>query len=230
MDETELEKIVQPVFESVHSNFGQRIWKSFKWYTCEGKQSNIPLPWFCANDTEFLTLLNEPHYFYRCTYKGINAEYVVVPYFYSLIDHTKACKNPKVCNHTFEYMVEFLLSSKEEQEEILKQLSEEQRFEDRLQFLLTGGSQEHVFSVSCIPEVQLNKSDYFEHKYTSQYYRTARRDGMKHLNAHKREVFSKIEKLFEGGLSRTEIKNYQWTFGPLLRDALVQGYGGKKGK
>ena len=103
---TPLEKIVLAVFEYFDKKFAERLFHSQNPPVHNGKRLRLGLPWFIADDKEFLEFLNEPAFFYRCIHTGMTTEYVVSPLFYTLAKHDSGCKDTKTCQHTKDLMLD----------------------------------------------------------------------------------------------------------------------------
>lgn len=230
MKDTELEKIVQPIFEGIDKSAGEKIFRNFKFYTSKTTKISLPYPWFCASDKEFIGLVEDPSFFYRCPQNGMTCEYVIVPLFYTQVKHEPDCQNPKVCKETFRYLANFMFQSKQEQEETISFMVENDFYDDRLQFFWTTECKNrHIFSISSAPEIiqqETTKGAYTTAQSTVNHV-CSKYLGLDSVSSSATEVFSKIEDLFKEQIDRDELNEY-WQLPGLLKDALKQDYSKKK--
>ena len=239
MEETQLEKIVVLCFKSINERYAEKLWhNNGKYVTIKNVNHYVFLPWFCgagsgddeadsgddeADDARFKEFLQEPYYFYRCNNNGLKTKYVVKPCFYALIPHNETCKNPAVCKHTFDYMVDFLMLSEDEQLSKIESLVADGFYSDRLQFFWLDQKEDnrHICTIDSSPKIKLNESGYFNiHqvvKYTSKSF-----EGMDALNRDSAIAFRRLIKLFSGSVERKNfMKQVGNEFGRIFQRILM---------
>lgn len=238
MRETELEKIVIPTFEciqkqsvekfNVRKHNVERLSHKYHNKTSHNDVEHLVyLPWFCGSDNKFLELLRSPHFFYQCKHNGLLTEYVVTPFFHTVPKHTKSCKDPVVCKHTFNYMVNFLMLSDDEQFEEIGQLIDDNFYSDRLQFLWLKSENEdkrHICTVYSSQAIKLNADGYFDIDSEPKYL-INEHSGMEKLVGNSFAIFSKMMGLFDEGVARKDlIRNLGSDFGAIFKYILTENH------
>ncbi|GEM_PF-5037461 len=227
---TELEKIIQPIFEEIDKSAGESIFRNFRFHTSKKTKISLPYPWFCASDKEFMGLVEDPSFFYRCSKNGMTSEYVIIPLFYTQVKHEPNCQNPKVCNETFKYLTNFMFQSQKKQEEQISFMIENNFYDDRLQFFwATECQNRHMFSISSAPEIiqdETKKGTYTITQPTIKYL-CSKYNGLDSVSSQAIELFSQIDDIFKESINRGEL-NESWQLPCILKDVLKQDYSKKK--
>lgn len=228
MAETEFEKIVCKVFADINPDFADRWFHNLD---IEKDGKTIWLPWFCSEKTDkqddFLKLLKDPYYFYRCGHNGMITEYVVTPHFHAMVKHDASCIEPKICSHTADYVYDLLFEPREKFNAVVDFLLSGNLYDDRLQFLLTEPSSDrHMAQIALSPQTRLDEKGEIVICDENTAYGFSKWDVLKTASRPALKIFAKIESMFGQNIDRDDISAC-WELPQLLKEAIKQDYSKK---
>ncbi|MBI4140245.1 hypothetical protein HY485_00240 [Candidatus Woesearchaeota archaeon] len=225
MEETELEKIIQPIFAEVGDDCGARRFHSASLLRGTSHDAiALPRPWFCAGDEEFKEFMRNGQIFYKCATSVVMREYVITPLFYVRTGHDASCYDPSICKHTTDYIVNFLMKPLNEQEKEIDKLIVEGLFNDRLQLLWQMGNVPHIFQLGSEAAVKHNDAGYFVSTGNSAHYYAQFFEGVAKVPEHAQVVLRKMWQLFDKKeIVRGELHKYPG-LPALIKKAVRQPY------
>jgi len=232
MQETEFEKIIKPVFAEISESDSERIFRTFDFCISEKTGIILPHPWFCANDKEFMNLVENPLFFHHHVHNGLITEYVVTPLFYIMLRHKPDCTKPKTCEETVAHMVNFLFKESKEQDDIIDFMVRNNFYDERLQFSLENNPGEkradrkYILCISSSPEVihDVSIGDGIYSTSNSQIkYHCQKHAGFEKISKRETDAFSKIEAIFKKNVARGSLDK-QPDLAGVLKEILEQNY------